>query len=152
MIDAFIKKFTDVKIPYFKIDDKYYLASKELLALAKKINLDYFTIGKYLGEENKGKFMPSLALLGVLSEISDNKIIVKDIGEMDFLYGKNLRSRHIKNCEGEQKIGFLKLVINERGDCLGYAKIVKVLDDKGVVLKNKQDMGDYLRREMSQKV
>ncbi len=152
MIESFIKKFANVKLRYKKIENKYYLISKELWALTEKINLNFFTIGVYLGHEKNEKFFPSLALLNILAKHTDDKIMLKDIGEMDFLYKKDLRSRHIKQYNGESKVGFLRLVVNEKNECLGYAKIVKTLDSPGIVLKNKLDMGDYLRREISQKV
>ncbi|MEA3379188.1 MAG: hypothetical protein U9Q69_06175 [Nanoarchaeota archaeon] len=145
MISNFTSKFTNEKIDCIKVRDAYYVIPAKLLEI--NIGIKQESMGLFLGENKGNKFYPSLALLEKISPESNEKIIVKDIGEMDYIYGKNLRQRHIKNVLGETKVGFLKLVVNERDECLGYGKIVKPLNEKGVVFKNILDRGDYLRRE-----
>src|SRR3989338_6051032 len=76
-----------------------------------------------------------------------NKLFLEDIGEIDFLYGKTLRSRHIDHVEGEIKIGFLKLVQNMYDENLGYGKITGDFAKTEQVLKPKVDRGLFLKRE-----
>ena len=72
---------------------------------------------------------------------------MKDIGEMDFLYGKNLRARHVLRVEGATTIGFLKLVQNEHNENLGYGKICGDFTKQEQVLKQRMDRGLFLKQE-----
>ncbi|MEK6816492.1 MAG: hypothetical protein AABY09_02685 [Nanoarchaeota archaeon] len=145
MIEDFCRKFTAKSVDYEKAGNAYYIIPKELK------EIESFTkpvmMGLYLGEDRKEKFFPSLALLTILAKTSEEKVCVKDIGEMDFVYGKDLRKRHILKFEGETKIGFLKIVVNKNGECLGYGKIIGEKNSEGVIVKNVLDIGDYIRRE-----
>lgn len=143
MINTFISKFTDKKFEFIKIDNNYFLANKDLEEFNTE---DSLMFGLPLGKVVKGKFKPSLALLSLLSQCSNEKVIVKDIGEIDFIYGKDLKARCIERIEGEDKKGFLKLIVNKNNDCLGYGKIVGTLEG-GKVVKSILDIGDFLRRE-----
>jgi len=134
---TFIKKFTDEKIDYIQIKNKYYLKN-DLELTSKKV----FMPGMFLGETKEGKFLASLGLLDILSKMTKEKVFVKDIGEIDFLFGKNLRPRHIAKIEGETKQGFLKMVQNEHDENLGYGKLKKEWR-----LKNRIDRGSFIRRE-----
>ncbi|MBU2589704.1 MAG: hypothetical protein KKF52_04770 [Nanoarchaeota archaeon] len=143
MIDKFIAKFTEEKIPYIKIKNKYFLENKELMELSKKLNCKIEAASLYLGEENE-TFKPSLALLEILARTSKEKVFLNDIGEIDFIYGrKKLGKRHIKSIQGNNN---RKLVQNEHDENLGYCKIID--EDK---IKNVLDRGDFLRREKNQK-
>lgn len=145
MIDDFIKKFTAQSVNYEKICSAYYLIPKELKDI--KSFTGPVMMGLYLGEDKKDKFLPSLALLTILAKTSEEKVYVKDIGEMDFVYGKDLRKRHILKFNGETKIGFLKLVMNKNDECLGYGKVIGEKNSDGVIVKNVLDIGDFIRRE-----
>jgi ribosome biogenesis protein Nip4 len=144
MLD-FVKKFTDQEIKFIKIGKKYFLEDKKLEE--KRLNVKEKYFGLFLGEDIDEKFKPSLALLDYLSKISKEKLFVKDIGEMDFLYGKNLRQRHVLRVEGETKIGFLKLVQNEHDENLGYGKYIAE-EGKIQVLRQRMDRGLFLKREI----
>jgi len=144
MIEKFVSKFTDKKINFIKQDSKFFMASDKILDIVKKIKLKPSLIGNFLGEVKSDKFYPSLALLDWLSKNSREKVFVNKMGEIDFLYGKNLRKRHITAIGGVVKPGFLKLVQNEHNENLGYGKIA---ENGGI--KNKLDRGDFLRREWS---
>ena len=133
----FIKKFTDKEIEYVKVKNKYYLKNDLTLSTSK-----VFMPGLILGEIKDDKFKPSLGLLGLLSKLTTEKIFVKDIGEIDFLYKKNLRPRHVERVTGENKIGYFKLVQNEYDENLGYGKMKKENRLKGL-----KDRGDFIRRE-----
>lgn len=146
MIDVFLSKFGIKKFDYLTVDNRFYLVSEELQKLAKEIKRQPDLIGLYLGEVKDGKFSPSLGLLSLMAKNCTEKIWIKDIGENDFLYGKNLRPRHIIKIEGTMKEGFLKIAVNEKNECLGLAKIKKITGNE-VSLRNVLDLGDYLRRE-----
>lgn len=146
-IDSFMLKFTEKKIAYIKADSKYFIAEKELMELSKKLNTKQKLMGLFLGEDVKGLFKPSLALLEILSENSEEKVFVNGIGEIDFLYGKGIKARHIKAVKGGTKEGFLKLVQNQHDENLGYGKVAKGLTDGNAELANLLDRGDFIRRE-----
>ena len=57
--------------------------------------------------------------------------------------------RGITETKGSRKKGSYTLVLNERGECLGFGKIVRDLAEEtaGVAVKNISDIGDFLRRE-----
>ena len=148
MLGDFTAKFTNKKIPCIKLGGKYYLENKPLEKHRLKQKEKVF--GLYLGEEKEGTFIPSFGLLELLSQYSQEKVFVKDIGEIDFLYGKTLRSRHIDHVEGDAKIGFLKLVQNIYDENLGYGKITEDISQAGQVLKPKLDRGLFLKREKKQ--
>ena len=95
-------------------------------------------------------FIPSFPFLEWLAARSKEKIFVKDIGEMDFLYGKTLRTRHIDHIKGEVKVGYLKLVQNIHNENLGYGKLVGDASKPEQVLKPKLDRGLFLKREKKQ--
>ncbi|MBL7051458.1 MAG: hypothetical protein ISS01_00035 [Nanoarchaeota archaeon] len=145
MLDTFVSKFTDKKIKFIKIGIRYFLDNKELEKNRLDVKEKFF--GLLLGhDEEVDKFTPSFGLLDLLSKMSNEKIFVKDIGEMDFLYGKHLRVRHVLRIEGEKKIGFLKLVQNEHDENIGYGKYVGE-EGKIQVLKHRMDRGIFLKRD-----
>ncbi|MBS3162785.1 hypothetical protein J4467_02570 [Candidatus Woesearchaeota archaeon] len=148
MLD-FVSKFTNKELKFYKLNNKYFLASPELDKCRLDNKEQYF--GLFLGEDINDEFKPAFGLLDWLSKNSTEKIFVKDIGEMDFLYGKSLRSRHILRVEGETKIGFLKLVQNEHDENLGYGKITGDFTKTQQVLKPKLDRGLFLKREKKDK-
>ncbi len=140
-------KIAHIAIEYIKLGNKYFLADTELKELVKQLNTKAEAIGLFLGEDKNEKFTPSLALLEALSEVSDEKVIVNNIGELDFLYKKDIKRRHIKSFTGGAKEGFLKLIVNEHDDCIGYGKISKDLGSESPEIANMLDRGDFLRRE-----
>ncbi|MDP3728408.1 MAG: hypothetical protein Q8R18_03050 [bacterium] len=145
MLADFAAKFTKEEIPFKKLGNKFFLEDKNLEKIKLKQKEKYF--GIFLGEEKEDTFIPSFVFLEWLAERSEEKVFVKDIGEIDFLYGKTLRSRHIDHVEGETKIGFLKLVQNIHGENLGYGKIIGDFTKTEQVIKPKLDRGLFLKRE-----
>tara|TARA_Y100000310_G_scaffold345776_1_gene469704 strand:+ start:8327 stop:8773 length:447 start_codon:yes stop_codon:yes gene_type:complete len=147
MLEDFVAKFTEEKIKFVKIGSKFFLENEDLDKHRLDVKAKWF--GLFLGEEVDGKFVPGFGLLDWLSKYSNEKVFVKDIGEMDFLYGKNLRARHVERVEGSTKIGFLKLVQNEHDENLGYAKVCGDFNQRNQVLKHRMDRGILLKREKS---
>ncbi len=143
MIQEFISRFTEKKIEYVKVGSKYYLKNDFLFNLSKDLT-NVESVSLFLGEDIEDKFKPSLALLEILAKVSEEKVFVTDIGQIDFIYGrKKLSERHISSMRGK---GSRKLVQNEHDENLGYCKVI----DKDKI-KNLLDRGDYLRREKNQK-
>jgi ribosome biogenesis protein Nip4 len=149
MLKAFVAKFTTKEISFEKIGSRFFLKNESLAKHRLGSKEKYF--GLFLGEDKEGVFVPAFGLLDWLSLHSEEKVFVKDIGEMDFLYGKNLRSRHIERVEGSTKIGFLKLVQNSYDGNLGYGKIVGDFEKTNQVVKHKMDRGILLKREKKKK-
>ena len=149
MLKDFVAKFTEKEISYIKIGNKCFMENKTLEKSKLEQKEKYF--GVYLGQETETEFLPAFGLLDWLSENSKEKVFVKDMAEIDFLYGKNLRARHIDHVEGETKIGYLKLVQNLHDENLGYAKISGDFTKTQQVLKHKLDRGIFLKREKKQK-
>ena len=101
--EVFISKFADIKLEYTKIGNKYFLADAEMKELSKKLNCNIAAIGLILGEDKKDKFTPSIALLEILSKVSNEKVFVNYIGEIDFLYGKDLKKGIFSSLQAAQK-------------------------------------------------
>ncbi|HII15364.1 MAG TPA: hypothetical protein HA362_03545 [Nanoarchaeota archaeon] len=145
--EVFAGKFTGKNPDYVKMGSKYFLAGPLLVALSKQLGHSIVSLGLFLGEEKAGKFMPSLALLEILSVASEEKVFVNGIGEIDFLYNKGLKSRHIVAVKGSSKEGFMKLIQNEHDENLGYGKISRELGSDKAEIANLLDRGDFIRRE-----
>lgn len=146
-IDTFTAKFVEKKLPYIQIGNKFYLADEEMVEISKKMNCKVESIGIFLGEE-KGSFMPSLALLELLSNESHEKVFLTDMGVVDFVYGRNnLKRRHIDSFTGSPKPGFMKLVQTKHDENLGYCKIKQDLSTEEREISSLKDRGDFLRRE-----
>ena len=136
-IIEFIKKFTDKDIgKIIKIKNKYFLVNKQVENCIKAIKQPAISAGLMLGHEKNNDFRPSLALLYLLSKVSDRKTIVNKKKEWFFTNGKDLMTKGTTNItEG------LVLVQNKFDENIGLGMIQK----KGI--KNIIDIGDYLRRE-----
>jgi ribosome biogenesis protein Nip4 len=139
MIEEFISKFSGKIEGYRKIGYKYYLVDNTLFEVSKKIDSDIESIGTYLGEEKKGKFFPSVALIDMISASSTKRVILTGKAEWMFLCGRDAFKKSIYSCTARQ--GEEVIVFNERGEVLGLGKVT----DVGI--KNILDKGDFLRRE-----
>lgn len=128
---------------YKKIGDKFYKVNKELLDKAK---IEPDSIGIYLGKINKGKFLPSIEFIDILSKRSRRKLTIND-DKTEWLYlcgrdifGKSISKYTVKN-------GFA-FVFNGRNENLGYGKFIENINKKEkAVFKNLLDKGAYLRIE-----
>ncbi len=145
MLDNFVKKFTDSKINYVKIKNNYFLENKSLEKY--RLDRDEDIFGLFLGEEKSGEFIPSFGLLEILTKHTNEKIIVNDMGEIDFLYKKNMRTRHVLEIKGKKMPKTLKLVQNKFDENLGYGQLAGNKNNKQV-LKHILDRGLFLKREL----
>ncbi len=146
MIENFIRKFTDKKIGEItEMGNQFFLADRELLELKNKIKDEPFSFGTFLGEVRKNNFCPSIALLDMLSKLSDRKVFVNEKAEWLFLCGRDLFEEGIVKKNADR--GFV-LVQNKLDENLGYGEIVS----GRIAVKNFLDKGDFLRRESAQRL
>lgn len=85
----------------------------------------------------------------MIAERDANKVFVKSKAEWLFICGKDIFKEGIMKVSGSNKKGDYALILNMHGECLGFGKIVKNLDEirEGLALRNILDVGDFLRRE-----
>lgn len=110
---------------------------------------DFFYAGIYLGEIRNGGFSPSISLLKMIAERAANKIIVDGKTAWLFICGRDVFRQGIIRVDGSKRKGDFTLVLNMRGECLGFGEITRNLDEEGngIYVKNIFDIGDFLRRE-----
>jgi len=132
-----------------KKQNRYFLLDKNLKSLISK---DFFYAGVYLGKTKSGRFFPSFNLLRIVAEGKSNKIVVDGKTEWLFICGRDVFKQSIIKVRGSKRKGDHTLILNRRGECLGFGKILCNLDRKkeGVAVKNISDIGDFLRREKHQ--
>ena len=150
MLKRFIQQFSKTTIPSIKIGDAFFLKNDRLeeICLPK---IDPVLFGCYLGKNKNKEFHPSFNLLEILSDFTNEKIIVNDRGEIDFLYGKHLRKRHVISIKGSQKKNKLKLVQNQLDENLGYGLFIGISKDRAQILKHIIDRGVFIKRDKQQK-
>ena len=145
MLKKFVKQFTDHPIRYIKINNTYFLENPQLTTFT--LSQDPLLIGLYLGKENKQTFVPSFNLLDLIATHSKEKIFVNDFGELDFLYGKHLRKRHVTSIQGSLKPGTVKLVQNKYDENLGYGIYLGEQKNTVKILTHVLDRGIFIKRD-----
>ena len=150
-ISDFVERF-GIKIEFdeenvVEKENRYFLLNDRLKGL---IADDFFYAGVYLGMVKSDVFLPSVNLLKIIAKNEKaNKVFVDERSAWLFICGRDLFKRGITKIEGSRKKGDYTLILNRYGECLGFGIILKDLDavEKGVVVKNVLDIGDFLRRE-----
>ncbi|MBX5328352.1 MAG: hypothetical protein QHH18_03925 [Candidatus Bathyarchaeota archaeon] len=132
-----------------KKENRYFLINENL---KKAVAKDFFYVGAYLGKIKGNKFFPSFILLKMIAKEKANKIIVDKKTEWFFICGRDVFKGGIIQVFGAKRRGAYALILNQRGECLGFGKILCNLDEKKckVAVKNILDIGDFLRREAHQ--
>ena len=144
-LEEFAKNFTDKDIICLQARNYFFIADEELKNAKGRINQEPFSVGLFLGEMKKNRFVPSAAILDAVSRLSDKKIFVNRKTAWLFLCGRDIFGRGI--VKSNVKKGVV-LVQNEMDENLGYGEIIADLSLKDkVVVKNLFDRGDFLRRE-----
>ncbi|MCS7114219.1 MAG: hypothetical protein RMJ15_09495 [Nitrososphaerota archaeon] len=133
---------------------RLFLVSQELRDLIKKSGEMYHYAGVFLGRFKNGGFIPSFPLLFMLADKAKNKIFVNDKAAWLFVCRRDIFKEGIIRVEGSAKKGDYSLVLNRRGECLGYGLILQNPQEaeKGVIVKNILDVGDFLRRERKTRI
>ncbi|TET62483.1 hypothetical protein E3J49_08140 [Candidatus Bathyarchaeota archaeon] len=125
---------------------RYFLLNENLKRLTPK---GFLYAGIYLGKTKNGRFFPSFNLLRMIAKNKASKTIVDKKTEWLFICGRDIFKQGITKVTGSKRKGDYTLILNQHGECLGFGKILYSLDkeQKGVVIKNILDIGDFLRRE-----
>lgn len=148
MLNEFVNNFTDKKIEYYKLGDRFYKKNNLLIELMQKISNKPYSISLFLGEIRNRRFFPSIALIDEISFLSDKKVYLNEKAEWLFICGRDVFNSGV--VRSNAKTG-LVLVQNENDENLGYGEIVSELNatknKKAVFVKNLLDKGKYLRME-----
>ena len=126
---------------------RYYLLNPSL----HKIGLrEFFYAGQYLGKVKDGVFFPSFNFLNMLIPAAANKVILEPKAAWLFICGRDIFRKGIVKMTGSHRRGDFTLVMNERGECLGFGVVAGGLEPAEggkVAVRNVLDIGDFLRRE-----
>lgn len=145
MLTSFVKRFTDHPIEYLKNHELYFL--KDIRIKHYLLPQDAILIGLYLGKQQEQQFIPSFNLLDIIAQYSEEKVFVNDHGEIDFLYGKHLRKRHVMDIKGVLEPGRYKLVQNKYDENIGYGIYIGEHTDSVKILHHVLDRGIFIKRD-----
>jgi ribosome biogenesis protein Nip4 len=149
-INDFVSRFgTSISLDetlIVKKHGRYFLLNENLKPLASK---DFFYAGTYLGKTKDTKFFPSFNLLDLVARKKANKIVVDKKTEWLFICGRDIFKQGITEATGSTRKNDYVLILNSHGECLGYGRTLRNLNQKkgGPAVKNILDIGDFLRRE-----
>lgn len=141
-LEEFVSWFGIEKILGVKLDGRFFLCSEKLRAA--QLGCDGLRVcGLLLGQMNGEFFSPSFGLLQYLKGCSVGEVVVNGYGEIDFLYGKDVRKRHVVSVSGLESKDEPKVVVNGFGDVLGFgflaggssSKVLINALDRGILLK-----------------
>ncbi len=124
---------------------RIYQVSDELRDAIKDVKLDSYSIGLPLGELTLKGFKPSFPLLDRMKGTS-NKVVINREAEWLFVCGRDVFKDNILK-KGDLKNTFL--VVNKHNEVLGLGELMK--SNKGQMIHNLLDRGDFLRREEKRK-
>lgn len=137
-ISEFIEQFTEIALDYELIGNEYFLVDEKVRKVKDQIKHKVISAGTFLGKDQGDKFVPSLALIEIISKQSDKKIFIDEKAEWLFLCKRDIFLTSITKKNVESGI---VLVQNQHDENLGLGNIKK---DQ---VKHILDRGDYLRRE-----
>jgi ribosome biogenesis protein Nip4 len=132
-----------------KHQNRYYLLNERM----KRLRLGgFFHAGIYLGKSKGRTFFPSFQLLAMIAEKEGSRrVLVDGKAEWLFVCGRDVFRRGVVRAVGSTKRGADVLVVNVRGECLGFGRMMRDIAESGtaneVVVRNIADVGDFLRRE-----
>ncbi|MEM3587040.1 MAG: hypothetical protein QXO71_06945 [Candidatus Jordarchaeaceae archaeon] len=132
-----------------EVREKFFLLNNTLKNIAARIPKKYYHAGVPLGMLKNGNFIPSFPLISMISDKVENKIFVNDKTAWLFVCGRDIFKEGITRVEGSTKKNDYTLILNKYGECLGLGVIKQNPQEaeKGVVVQNILDIGDFLRRE-----
>jgi ribosome biogenesis protein Nip4 len=132
----------------------YYLVSPEWESILES-DLDTYKPefgGIWLGDMQEGEFRIGLHVLDELSEITQSKVIVSDVGAESFTYGRSILKESVITIGVGLERGQKVIILSNMGDSLGFAKLtidssrIDLLSDESLVAKNLADIGWYIRK------
>jgi ribosome biogenesis protein Nip4 len=125
----------------------YYMLNSRL---RKITHPPFFYAGLYLGKVKGGVFFPSFNFLNLLLPLAANKVVLDRKAAWLFICGRDVFRKGVVKFMGSRRKGDFTLVLNEFGECLGFAVVEAeggVVGGGQVLLRNVFDVGDFLRRE-----
>ena len=125
-----------------------FLLSRSLWQLYQQIQPHHpYFAGLFLGELKGANFHPSLHVVHRLADTvkPSAKAITLPQGEQRFLYGRALEPQEFHAEEPDLDQARKVLVVNSQQEGLGYGELLKT-PAGDVVVKNRLDLGWYLRR------
>lgn len=136
-----------------EVNEKFFLLNNTLKEITVRIPEKYYHAGVLIGTLRNGAFLPSFPLISMIADKVENKVFVNDKTAWLFICGRDIFKEGITNVEGSPKKGDYTLILNKYGECLGFGVIKQNPQkaEKGVVIQNILDIGDFLRREQKQK-
>lgn len=146
LIQFGIRRFDKGNNEMFVQDNKYYLITSQMHEIINRTKKPFFA-GTYIGKARGRKFFPSVNLLNMMAQNSRNKVWVNDKTAWLFVCGRDIFSGGIEKSTPCVYKGIITLILNKNNEVLGFGKAVKKLTEKGVVIDNIFDIGDFLRRE-----
>ena len=146
LIQFGIRRFEKGNNELFVQDNKYFLISKDIQNIIKKTKKPFYA-GTYLGKARGKSFFPSINLLNMMKKKSRNKTWIDEKTEWLFVCGRDIFSEGIESSTKCVYKGIITFILNKNNEVLGFGKAVKGLSEKGVVIQNIFDIGDFLRRE-----
>ena len=150
LIQFGIRKFEKGNNELFVQDSKYFLISRQIQDIIKKTKKP-FHAGTSLGKARGKKFFPSVNLLSMIKPKTSHKIWVESKAEWLFVCGRDIFGSGISRSSPKVQKNTITLVLNSNNEVIGFGKAVKSLKEKGVVVQNILDIGDFLRREKKKK-
>ncbi|MEM2145554.1 MAG: hypothetical protein QW279_09350 [Candidatus Jordarchaeaceae archaeon] len=156
-LNFFLKRFgVQINLNEALIDEvgeKFFLLNDKLKDITMRIPKKYYHAGVLLGALRKGAFLPSFPLISIIADKVENKVFVNDKTAWLFICGRDIFKEGITRVEGSTKKNDYTLILNKYSECLGFGVIKQNPKEaeKGVVVQNILDLGDFLRREQKQK-
>ena len=126
--------------------NRYYILNENL---KRHVPSDFLYAGTYLGETRHKEFVPSFPLLNMIAKTDASKVYVDERTEWLFICGRDIFKRGVKKTTGTAGRGDYTLVMNLRGECLGFGQFLvdSAEERESVAVQNLLDLGDFLRRE-----
>jgi len=143
----FCSQFTDKELPHVvKLGKRYFYDPRNLMAKAR--NWEVFSVGLYLGEERRD-FQPTSALINLLAEHNDKRVVIGSKSAWLFLCGRDILMDGVLEA-GDHRQHDLVFVADHHGNILGYGRVIAPYDGSKhnkQYVKHLLDKGEYLRRE-----
>jgi ribosome biogenesis protein Nip4 len=117
-----------------------FITNKETLRVLRRLRVEPYFLGLYLGEIRSGRFFLGLEGGTLLAPGCRKRIIVDSKVEQLVLYGRDVFINSIHEAGSELKEGDKCLILNRGGEFLAIGRV-----ERGIV-KNLLDKGWYLRK------
>jgi len=121
---------------------EFFITNKRTEQVLEEMKKDPYTVGLYIGEERAGSFILGLEGAELIARHCKKTITVNKKAEQLVLYGRDIFPNSVLAASEPLKRGERALVLNERGEAIGIAKVRL----GSVFAENLIDRGWYLRK------